>query len=118
MTTNATTILRTSAIDNIASVLGRYGLVIVIGWIGALKFANYEATADSATGGKQSLHGMGLPDFPRLYVLGAFRCVRGRSGVPAGHQAGGAETVDRGQPDGHRAVRIHDQLPVHHAWGR
>ena len=30
-------------IDAIASVLGRYGLVIVIGWIGALKFANYEA---------------------------------------------------------------------------
>jgi len=30
-------------IDAIASVLSRYGLVIVIGWIGALKFANYEA---------------------------------------------------------------------------
>ena len=30
-------------IDAVASVLGRYGLVIVIGWIGALKFANYEA---------------------------------------------------------------------------
>ena len=24
-------------------VLGRYGLVVVIGWIGALKFANFEA---------------------------------------------------------------------------
>jgi len=32
-----------SAIDTIASLLGRYGLVVVIGWIGALKFANYEA---------------------------------------------------------------------------
>ncbi len=30
-------------IDTIASVLGRYGLVVVIGWIGALKFANFEA---------------------------------------------------------------------------
>jgi len=34
-------------IDAIASVLSRYGLVIVIGWIGALKFAPYEA--DSIT---------------------------------------------------------------------
>ena len=32
-----------ATIDAIASVLGRYGLVIVIGWIGALKFANFEA---------------------------------------------------------------------------
>jgi uncharacterized membrane protein YkgB len=36
-------LLRVSTIDAIASVLGRYGLVLVIGWIGALKFANYEA---------------------------------------------------------------------------
>lgn len=34
---------KVSAIDGIAAVLGRYGLVIVIGWIGALKFANFEA---------------------------------------------------------------------------
>jgi reactive chlorine resistance protein C len=32
-----------STIDTIASVLGRYSLVVVIGWIGALKFANFEA---------------------------------------------------------------------------
>ena len=30
-------------IDAIAGLLGRYGLVVVIGWIGALKFANFEA---------------------------------------------------------------------------
>ena len=44
--TNATPtrrLLSISAVDAIASVLGRYGLVIVIGWIGALKFANFEA---------------------------------------------------------------------------
>ncbi|HEY6573466.1 MAG TPA: DUF417 family protein [Mycobacterium sp.] len=35
--------LRLSTVDTIAGVLGRYGLVIVIGWIGALKFANFEA---------------------------------------------------------------------------
>jgi reactive chlorine resistance protein C len=43
MTANTSTIFKTSTIDTIASVLGRYGLVIVIGWIGALKFANFEA---------------------------------------------------------------------------
>src|ERR1700758_4832218 len=36
-------ILKLSAIDSIASFLGRYGLVVVIGWIGALKFAHFEA---------------------------------------------------------------------------
>src|SRR6202008_2812036 len=43
MTTNISAIAKPSTIDNVAGVLGRYGLVVVIGWIGALKFANYEA---------------------------------------------------------------------------
>jgi uncharacterized membrane protein YkgB len=30
-------------IDGLAALLSRYGLVLVIGWIGALKFANFEA---------------------------------------------------------------------------
>jgi uncharacterized membrane protein YkgB len=34
---------RVSAVDAVARVLGRYGLVLVIGWIGALKFMKYEA---------------------------------------------------------------------------
>jgi uncharacterized membrane protein YkgB len=38
-----TGIVKISTIDSVASVLGRYGLVVVIGWIGALKFANFEA---------------------------------------------------------------------------
>ena len=36
-------VLNLSTIDAIAAVLGRYGRVVVIGWIGALKFANFEA---------------------------------------------------------------------------
>ena len=36
-------IVKISTIDSVASLLGRYGLVVVIGWIGALKFANFEA---------------------------------------------------------------------------
>lgn len=32
-----------STIEGIGAVLGRYGLVLVIGWIGALKFADFEA---------------------------------------------------------------------------
>jgi reactive chlorine resistance protein C len=48
MTTNQSTsssgrILQLSTIDTVAGLLGRYGLVIVIGWIGALKFAHFEA---------------------------------------------------------------------------
>ena len=48
MTTNQSTsrsdrILQLSTIGNVADFLGRYGLVVVIGWIGALKFANFEA---------------------------------------------------------------------------
>jgi uncharacterized membrane protein YkgB len=34
---------RVSTVDAVARVLGRYGLVVVIGWIGALKFMTYEA---------------------------------------------------------------------------
>ena len=43
MTTKVGPIVQTSTIDTVASLLGRYGLVVVIGWIGLLKFANYEA---------------------------------------------------------------------------
>jgi reactive chlorine resistance protein C len=32
-----------SRIEGLAELLGRYGLVVVIGWIGALKFADFEA---------------------------------------------------------------------------
>jgi len=33
----------TSGFDAVANLLARYGLVVVIGWIGALKFTSYEA---------------------------------------------------------------------------
>jgi reactive chlorine resistance protein C len=42
-TPGASEIVKVSRIDGIAGILGRYGLVIVIGWIGALKFMNFEA---------------------------------------------------------------------------
>jgi reactive chlorine resistance protein C len=42
-TSRSDRILQVSTIDNVAGLLGRYGLVVVIGWIGALKFANFEA---------------------------------------------------------------------------
>jgi uncharacterized membrane protein YkgB len=43
MTTKLGPIVQTSTVDTVARLLGRYGLVVVIGWIGLLKFANYEA---------------------------------------------------------------------------
>ncbi|GLE52195.1 YkgB family protein [Mycobacterium montefiorense] len=39
----ASEIVKVTIIYGIASVLSRYGLVVVIGWIGALKFMNFEA---------------------------------------------------------------------------
>jgi reactive chlorine resistance protein C len=42
-TSRSDRILQLSTIDNVAGFFGRYGLVVVIGWIGALKFANFEA---------------------------------------------------------------------------
>ncbi len=36
-------LIQISTIDTIAAVLGRYGLVVVIGWIGMLKFFHFEA---------------------------------------------------------------------------
>jgi len=36
-------LLGASTIDGIGAVLSRYGLVVVIGWIGLLKFAHFEA---------------------------------------------------------------------------
>jgi uncharacterized membrane protein YkgB len=41
MTTKLGPIVQTSTVDTVARLLGRYGLVVVIGWIGLLKFAKY-----------------------------------------------------------------------------
>jgi uncharacterized membrane protein YkgB len=35
--------IRQSAVDAVAGLMARYGLVIVIAWFGAMKFTNYEA---------------------------------------------------------------------------
>ena len=40
---NRSDVVNISAIDTAGRILSRCGLVLVIGWIGALKFANYEA---------------------------------------------------------------------------
>ena len=49
-----------STIDTIASLLGRYGLVVVIGWIGALKFANFEAHQIQPLVANRPVHGLAL----------------------------------------------------------
>jgi reactive chlorine resistance protein C len=40
---NVERLVKASTIDTIGAVLGRYGLVVVIGWIGVLKFFHFEA---------------------------------------------------------------------------
>ncbi|MGV9801558.1 YkgB family protein [Mycobacterium sp. NPDC003449] len=67
--------IKISTIDGIAAVLGRYGLVLVIGWIGALKFADFEAhqiaplVANSPFMGW--LYGF-LPEYTFSALLGVF----------------------------------------------
>jgi reactive chlorine resistance protein C len=74
---NTEEVFRTSTIDAIAAVLGRYGLVVVIGWIGALKFADYEAhqiaplVANSPFMGW--LYGF-MPEYTFSALLGVFDC--------------------------------------------
>jgi uncharacterized membrane protein YkgB len=63
-----------STIDAIASVLGRYGLVVVIGWIGALKFANFEAHQIQPLVAHSPFHGLALRLPTRVYVLSPTRC--------------------------------------------
>ena len=71
---NTANVRRTvSTIDTIAPVVGRYGLVVVIAWIGALKFTAYEAAGHPASGGQQSVHELALRDLPREHVLGDAR---------------------------------------------
>ncbi|PRC51977.1 hypothetical protein C6A85_61275, partial [Mycobacterium sp. ITM-2017-0098] len=41
--TRATLVHRLPALDSASAALARYGLVVVIAWIGALKFTEYEA---------------------------------------------------------------------------
>jgi reactive chlorine resistance protein C len=58
------------SIDAIAGVLGRYGLVVVIGWIGALKFANFEAHQIQPLVANSPLMGW-LYDFMPVYTFSA-----------------------------------------------
>src|ERR1700751_3473847 len=69
MTTNQSTsssgrILQLSTIDNVAGFLGRYGLVLVIGWIGALKFAHFEAHQIQPLGANSPFMGWLYDIFP------------------------------------------------------
>ena len=83
-----------STVDSVASILGRYGLVIVIGWW---------PTARS----------WALQHLSRLHVLRAFGCLRtGRRGTDRA-QANRAKAFHRGRRVGGRAFRLDDQLPVH-----
>jgi len=66
----ADAIVKISAIDSVASFLGRYGLVVVIGWIGALKFANFEAHQIQPLVANSPFMGWLYTIFP-VYVLSA-----------------------------------------------
>ena len=63
-----------SSIDTIASSLGRYGLVIVIGWIGALKFANFEAHQIQPLVANSPAMGWSTTSFPCTRSLRSWAC--------------------------------------------
>jgi hypothetical protein len=110
--------LRLSTVDTVASVLGRYGLVIVIGWIGALKFANFEAHQIQPLVANSPFMGW-LYDFLSAYTFSALLgVVELNRRDPARHQARGSQTVDRRKPALHRLVRVDDQLSVHDPRGQ
>lgn len=70
-------IVQPSAVEAIAKFLSRYGLVVVIGWIGALKFANFEAKQIQPLVAHSPFMGWLYDMFP-VYtfsaLLGVFEC--------------------------------------------
>jgi uncharacterized membrane protein YkgB len=94
-------ILKLSTIDAIASFLGRYGLVIVIGWIGALKFANFEAHQIQPLVANSPFMGWLYDIFPAYTfsaLLGVFEVT---AAVLLAIKTGGPEAIHRGQLAGH-----------------
>ena len=72
-------LVRVPTVERIAAVLGRYGLVVVIGWIGALKFANFEAHQIAPLVGNSPFMGWlysFLTEYTFSALLGVFELVR------------------------------------------
>ena len=67
--------VKISPIDAIASFSGRYGLVVVIGWIGALKFMNFEAHPIQPLVAN-SPHGLAVQHLPGVRIF----CITRRLG--------------------------------------
>jgi uncharacterized membrane protein YkgB len=105
-------------VEAIAAILGRYGLVIVIGWIGALKFANFEAHHIQPLIAHSPFMGW-LYGFPPAYTFSSVtRCLRSDRCSAAGCQTDHPQALDRWQSDRNRAVHLHRQLSVHHPGSR
>jgi Protein of unknown function, DUF417 len=94
--------------------LGGYGLVVVIGWIGALKFANFEAHQIQPLVANSPCMGWLYNIFP-VYTFSALLGVFELAAAVWSRSTNRAKAFDRGQRAGSRAVRLDNQLPVHHA---
>ena len=109
--------LRLSTVDTVAGVLGRYGLVIVIGWIGALKFANFEAHQIQPLVANSPFMGW-LYDFLPVYTFSALLgVVELTAAILLAIKPRGSQTVDRRKSAFHRLVRVDDKLSLHDPWG-
>ncbi len=107
---------RLDAADRAGSLAARYGLVVVIAWIGALKFTAYEAEGIMGLVADSPLMGW-------VYDIVSVRTFSAALGVleltvaaliavkPGGQGFRGGQRSRRG------AVRQHVELPVHHPRG-
>jgi hypothetical protein len=123
MTTNQSTsssgrILQLSTIDNVAGFLGRYGLVVVIGWIGALKFAHFEANQIQPLVAHSPFMGW-LYDIFSVYtfsaLLGVFKVT---AAVLLAIKPWSPKARRGGQRAGGHPLSGHHQFPVHHSGNR
>jgi reactive chlorine resistance protein C len=107
-----------SAIDTVGSFLGRYGLVLVIGWIGALKFAHYEAHQIQPLVANSPFMGWLYDIFPEYtfsVLLGVFEVT---AALLLAIKPLAPRLSIGGQCVGYRAFPRHHQFPVHHSGHR
>jgi reactive chlorine resistance protein C len=104
----------TSAIAVAAGVLARYGLALVIAWIGALKFTSYEAQGIQPLVANSPLMRW-LYDIFTLHTFSALLgVVEIATAVLLCVKTVVAEDLHGRQCDGDRTLLGHPQLPVHH----
>ena len=95
--------------------LARYGLVVVVGWIGLMKFTAYEARRDSPVCRQQPADELGVRAHERPGLLGPARRRRGRHSHSHRHPSVVGAGFRAGQRPGGGDVPHDPELPRHDA---